>query len=195
MIQRGLLGDKTGQGFYKKLKGKSGDESEILTLDLATFEYRARQRATFPLFGDGAKSGRPARARQDSFSKPPIAPGSFIAQLFSDIFHYAAMRVPEISDDLVSIDNAMKWGFGWEMGPFELWDARGVERIVEGWAKEKRPVPPLVEKLRAAGGTVLLPSGRMEPPRSLTARPPAIARCRRGPAWSFCPPSRRAKRK
>ena len=62
------------------------------------------------------------------------------------------MRVPEIADDIVSIDNAMKWGFGWEKGPFELWDARGVERIVEDWVREKRPVPPLVEKLRAAGG-------------------------------------------
>jgi 3-hydroxyacyl-CoA dehydrogenase len=62
------------------------------------------------------------------------------------------MRVPEISDDIASIDNAMKWGFGWEMGPFELCDAWGVDDIVEDWVNQKRPVPPLVEKLRAAGG-------------------------------------------
>src|SRR5208337_4164277 len=70
---------------------------------------------------------------------------------FSDTFHYAAMRVPEIADDIISIDNAMKWGFGWEQGPFELWDIRGVDRIAEDWVREKRPVPPFVEKLRASG--------------------------------------------
>ena len=151
MIQRGLLGDKTGQGFYKKVKGQSGDESEILTLDLATFEYRARQRATFPSF-ELARNLEDLRERVKILFQAPDRAGQFYRKLFSDIFHYAAMRVPEIADDIVSIDNAMKWGFGWEMGPFELWDARGVERIVEDWVREKRPVPPLVEKLRAAGG-------------------------------------------
>ena len=92
------------------------------------------------------------RERVKILFQAPDRAGQFYRKLFSDIFHYAAMRVPEITDDIVSIDNAMKWGFGWEMGPFELWDARGVERIVEDWAREKRPVPPLVEKLRAAGG-------------------------------------------
>jgi 3-hydroxyacyl-CoA dehydrogenase len=62
------------------------------------------------------------------------------------------MRVPEITDDIFSIDNAMKWGFGWELGPFELWDTQGVARIAEDWVREKQPIPPLVEKLRAAGG-------------------------------------------
>ena len=150
MIQRGLLGDKTGQGFYKKLKGKSGDE--ILTLDLATYEYRARQRATFPSL-EMARNLEDLRERVKILCQAPDRAGQFYRQLFSDIFHYAAMRVPEISDDLVSIDNAMKWGFGWEMGPFELWDAQGGERIAEGWAKENRPMPPLLEKLRATGGT------------------------------------------
>ena len=151
MIQRGLLGDKTGQGFYKKVKGQSGDESEILTLDLATFEYRARQRATFPSF-ELARNLEDLRERVKILFQAPDRAGQFYRKLFSDIFHYAAMRVPEIADDIVSIDNAMKWGFGWEMGPFELWDARGVERIVEDWVREKRPIPPLVEKLRASGG-------------------------------------------
>ena len=151
MIQRGLLGDKTGRGFYKKVKGPSADESEILTLDLSTFEYRARQRATFPSF-ELARNMDDLRERIKVLFQPPDRAGHFYRKLFSDTFHYAAMRVPEIADDIVSIDNAMKWGFGWEMGPFELWDSRGVERIVEDWIKAKRPVPPLVEKLRAAGG-------------------------------------------
>ena len=151
MIQRGLLGDKTGQGFYQKVKGKSGDESEILTLDLATFEYRARQRATFPSL-ELARTQDDLRERLKILFQAPDRAGQFYRKLFSDIFHYAAMRVPEISDDIVSIDNAMKWGFGWEMGPSELWDAWGVERIVEEWLREKQPIPPLVEKLRATGG-------------------------------------------
>ena len=159
MIQRGLLGDKTGQGFYKKVKGKSGDESEILTLDLATFEYRARQRATFPSF-EMARNVEDLRERVKILFQAPDRAGQFYRKLFSDIFHYAAMRVPEIADDIVSIDNAMKWGFGWEMGPFELWDARGVERIVEDWAREKRPVPPLGGKIAGRGRQILLRSGR-----------------------------------
>jgi 3-hydroxyacyl-CoA dehydrogenase len=151
MIERRLMGDKTGQGFYKKVKGKGGGESEILTLDLATFEYRARQRASFPSF-ELARNLDDLRERVKILCQAQDRAGQFLRKLLSDTLHYAAMRVPEISDDLVSIDNAIKWGFGWELGPFELWEARGVERIVEDWAKEKRPIPPLVEKLRAARG-------------------------------------------
>ena len=81
----------------------------------------------------------------------PDRAGQFYRKLFSTVFHYAAMRVPEIADDIVSIDNAMKWGFGWEKGPFELWDARGIDRIVEEWVREKQPVPAFVETLRTAG--------------------------------------------
>jgi 3-hydroxyacyl-CoA dehydrogenase len=151
MIRRGLLGDKTGKGIYKKVKGQSGDDSEILTLDLATFEYRPRQSATFPSY-ELARTQEDLRERVKILFQAPDRAGQFYRKLFSDIFHYAAMRVPEIADDIVSIDNAMKWGFGWEMGPFELWDARGVERITEDWTKEHQLIPPLVEKLRAAGG-------------------------------------------
>ena len=151
MIERGLLGDKTGKGFYKKVKGKNAGESEILTLDLATFEYRARPRATFPSL-EMARTQEDLRDRIKILFQAPDRAGQFYRRLFSAIFHYTAMRVPEISDDIVSIDNAMKWGFGWEMGPFELCDARGVEPMIEDWVREKTPVPPLVENLRAANG-------------------------------------------
>ena len=151
MIERGLLGDKTGQGFYKKIKGKSGDESEILTLDLTNFEYRPRQRANFPSF-EMTRNLDDLRERVKTLFQAKDRAGQFYRKLFSDIFHYTAMRVPEIADDIVSIDNGLKWGFGWEMGPFELWDACGLEPFVEGWARQQTPVPPLVEKLRGAGG-------------------------------------------
>ena len=151
MLERGLLGDKTGKGFYTKLKGKGGDESEILTIDLATFGYRTRQRANFPSL-EMARNLDDLRERVKMLFQAPDRAGQFYRKLFSAAFHYAAMRVPEIADDIVAIDNAMKWGFGWELGPFELWDARGVRGILEGWASEQRVVPPLVEKLLAAGG-------------------------------------------
>jgi 3-hydroxyacyl-CoA dehydrogenase len=152
MLARGLLGDKTGRGFYKKLKGKDGDESEFLTLDLATFEYRARQRAAFPSL-DMARNVDDLRERVKILFQARDRAGEFYRKLLSDVFHYTAMRVPEIADDIVSIDNAMKWGFGWELGPFELWSVLGVESFVEEWVREKHPIPPFVQQLRATGKT------------------------------------------
>jgi len=151
MMERRLLGDKTGQGFYKKLKGKDGgDESEILTLDFNTFEYRARQKPGFASL-EMARNVEDVRERVAMLCQSPDRAGQFYQKLFFDIFHYAAMRVPEISDDIVSIDNAMKWGFNWECGPFELCDAVGIEKAVEAWKKAGLPTPPLVEKLLASG--------------------------------------------
>ena len=144
MIERKLLGEKTGQGFYKKVKG--GDEGEILTLDLQTFEYRARQKPKLPAL-EMAKNVEDARQRVTALLQSPERAGEFYRKVLGDAFHYAANRIPEISDDIVSIDNAMKWGFNWESGVFELWDAVGVEKIAEQWKKEKRPIPPLAEKL------------------------------------------------
>ena len=107
-----------------------------------------------------ARNVEDLRERVKILFQAPDRAGQFYRKLFSDIFHYAAMRVPEISDDLVSIDNAMKWGFGWEMGPFELWDVGGIERVDEGWAK--RPAPPSAARGKVAGRgrQILLRSGR-----------------------------------
>jgi len=149
MLARKLLGDKTGQGFYKKLKGQ-GDESEILTLDFANFDYRPRQRPRLPAL-EMVQSIEDPRRRVAALLRSRDRAGEFYRKLLSATFHYAASRVPEISDDIVAIDNAMKWGFNWECGVFELWDAVGVERIVERWSQEQRPVPPLVDKLLASG--------------------------------------------
>ena len=148
MMNRKLLGDKTKQGFYKKLRG--GDDGEILTLDLQTFEYRARQKARFPSLEMG-KNVEDPRQRVAMLMQSPDRAGVFYRRTLGDLFHYAANRIPEISDDVVSIDDAMKWGFNWECGVFELWDAVGVEKIVEGWRKEGRAVPVLAENLLASG--------------------------------------------
>jgi 3-hydroxyacyl-CoA dehydrogenase len=151
MLQRRLLGDKTGQGFYKKVRGKEGgEESEILTLDLTTFDYRERQKANFASL-EMARNIEDARERVTTLCQSPDRAGQFYQKLLFDTFHYAAMRVPEISDDIVSIDNSMKWGFNWECGVFELWDAVGIEKVLEAWKKAGRSTPLLVEKLLAAG--------------------------------------------
>ena len=151
MMERRLLGDKTGQGFYKKLKGKDGgDESEILTLDLNTFEYRARQKPSFASL-EMARNVEGVRERVAMLCQSPDRAGQFYQKLLFDIFHYTAMRVPEISDDIVSIDNAMKWGFNWECGPFELSDAVGIGKATDAWKKAGLPAPPLVERLLASG--------------------------------------------
>jgi len=151
MMQRRLLGDKTGQGFYKKVKGKGGgEESEILTLDLTTFDYRERQRPKFASL-EMARNIEDARERVRTLCQSPDRAGQFYQKVLFDAFHYAAMRVPEISDDIVSIDNSMKWGFNWECGPFELWDAVGTEKVAEAWKKAGRSTPPLAEKLFASG--------------------------------------------
>jgi 3-hydroxyacyl-CoA dehydrogenase len=152
MLNRQLLGEKTGQGFYKKVKGGSadGDDSEILTLDLEKFEYRPRKRPTLPAL-EMARNIEDTRQRVAMLIQSPDRVGEFYRKVLSDTFHYAANRIPEISDDIVSVDNAMKWGFNWESGVFELWDAVGVEKIVERWKKENRSLPALVEKLLGSG--------------------------------------------
>jgi len=150
MIQRKLLGDKTKQGFYKKLKTPPGAESEIQTLDFATFEYRPRQKPQFASL-DMLRNVEDVAQRVAQLIDAPDRAGEFYRRVLSDTFHYAANRIPEIADDVVAVDNAMRWGFSWERGPFELWDAVGVEKVVRHWEKEQRPVPPVVEKLLGSG--------------------------------------------
>jgi 3-hydroxyacyl-CoA dehydrogenase len=149
MMERKLLGEKTKQGFYKRTKGKGG-ESEILTLDLASFEYRPRQKGKFPSL-EMARNIEETRPRVAQMFNAPDRAGEFYRKTLSDTFHYAANRIPEISDDVVSIDNAMKWGFRWDAGVFELFDAVGVEKLAGRWKEEHRPLPPIVEKLLASG--------------------------------------------
>jgi 3-hydroxyacyl-CoA dehydrogenase len=149
MMERKLWGDKTGRGFYQKVQTKEG-ETEILTLDPATWNYRPRQKPNFTSV-EMVRSLDDARRRVAQLFQAPDRAGEFYRRLFPDVFHYAANRVPEISDDIVSIDNAMKWGFNWEYGVFELWDAVGIEKIVDRWGQENRGAPPLVERLLASG--------------------------------------------
>jgi 3-hydroxyacyl-CoA dehydrogenase len=151
MVQRRLLGEKSGQGFYKRVKRKDdGGDSEILTLDLTTFDYRERQKPKFTSL-EMARNIEDTRERVRTLCQSSDRAGQFYRKLLLDTFHYAAMRVTEISDDIVSVDNSMKWGFNWECGVFELCDAVGIENVVDAWKKAGRSTPLLVEKLLASG--------------------------------------------
>jgi 3-hydroxyacyl-CoA dehydrogenase len=157
MLQKKWLGDKTKGGFYKKAKGEPGEEDERLALDWKTLEYHPRQKPKFPAL-DMAKNIEDAGARvRTLLGLDGAAPqkndkaGAFLWAALSDLWTYCANRVPEISDSIVEIDRAMRLGFNWELGPFELWDAAGVEATVARMKKEGKPVAANVEKLLAAG--------------------------------------------
>jgi 3-hydroxyacyl-CoA dehydrogenase len=154
MFKRGWLGDKTGQGFYKKVKGEG--EKEILTLDVNTMEYRPRQKAKFASLEMG-KATEDTRERLRALIGPVLeGQKSDKAQQFlwgglSETCLYAARRVPEISDHIEDVDHAMRWGFGWELGPFEMMDAIGVKAFAAQVQKEGRTLPPVIERVLASG--------------------------------------------
>ena len=156
LLERKWLGDKTKGGFYKKARGAEGQE-ERLALDWKTLEYRPRQKARFPAL-DMAKNVEDTGARvrmllgmEGSGPQKGDKAGPFLWQALSDLWTYAANRIPEISDTVVEIDRAMKRGFNWEMGPFELWDAAGVEATVARMKKEGKPVAFNVDKMLGVG--------------------------------------------
>jgi 3-hydroxyacyl-CoA dehydrogenase len=172
MLQRKWLGDKTKGGFYKKTKGPDGKEDERLALDWKTLEYHPRRKPKFAAL-DMAKNIEDTGARlrtllgvEGGGTQKVDKAGAFLWSALSDLWTYSANRVPEISDSLVEIDRAMRLGFNWELGPFELWDAAGVEATVARMKKEGKPVAANVEKLLAAGRTTWYtddttsPSGR-----------------------------------
>ncbi|HTF21131.1 MAG TPA: 3-hydroxyacyl-CoA dehydrogenase/enoyl-CoA hydratase family protein [Chryseolinea sp.] len=122
------LGDKTGQGFYKKVKNAKG-ESEILTLDLKTFEYREKAKSRFATL-ETTKAIDNLRDRFKVLLAGKDNAGAFYRDVFYSLFQYSSNRIPEIADELYKIDDAVCAGFAWELGPFETWDTLGVEKTV-----------------------------------------------------------------
>jgi 3-hydroxyacyl-CoA dehydrogenase len=155
MSRRNWLGDKTGQGFYKQLRVGEG-RKEILTLDLNTMEYRERQKAKFPSMEAG-KTIEDTRERLRGLLAPLLdgqktdTAQQFIWGGLSEMCLYAGRRMPEISDHIVDVDRAMRWGFAWELGPFEIVDAIGLKTFAEQIQKEGRSLPPIFEMALAAG--------------------------------------------
>jgi len=129
MMENKWLGSKTGQGFYKKIKHKDGS-SEIKSLDLNSLEYREKQRAKFSTL-EKTKSIDNVAERFSVLVDGDDKAGEFYRKNFAALFAYVQHRIPEITDALYKIDDAMKAGFGWENGPFEIWDAIGLEKGIE----------------------------------------------------------------
>jgi 3-hydroxyacyl-CoA dehydrogenase len=149
VVKRGWTGNKAGQGFYKKTRGEGG-KTEYLVLDYATMEYRASQKVRFPSL-DAAKTieDTAERIRTLVYGKDRV--GEFLWKTISVNLIYTANRIPEIADDIVNIDNAVRWGFNHQFGTFELWDVIGVEKSVAKMREDGREIPSLVTKLLDSG--------------------------------------------
>jgi 3-hydroxyacyl-CoA dehydrogenase len=151
MLERKWFGDKTGQGFYKKQKGS--DERQVL--DLTTLDYRPAQKAKLPAL-DAAKpiESLPERIRALLGGNPEKdKAAAFYWQVLPDLWLYAANRIGEISSSVADIDRAMRTGFNWELGPFQMWDAAGIPDTVAKMRAAGKPIPASVDKLVSAGGT------------------------------------------
>ncbi|WP_347173901.1 3-hydroxyacyl-CoA dehydrogenase/enoyl-CoA hydratase family protein [Polaribacter uvawellassae] len=151
MMENKWLGSKTGQGFYKKSVDANG-KKEILTLDLDTLEYRSNKRAKFATLELTKTIDKPIDRFKVLVSGKDKA-GEFYRKNFSAMFEYVSNRIPEISDEVYRIDDAMKAGFGWENGPFEIWDAIGVEKGIEIMKAEGKTPAAWVIEMIANGST------------------------------------------
>ena len=154
MFDRKWLGDKTGQGFYKKQRGAEGKE-ERLVLDLGSLEYRPAERVKMPAL-EMAKSHESAGTRIVTLlagNPDRDQAARFYSQILPELWAYAANRIGEVADTVVEIDQAMKAGFNWELGPFEMWDAVGFVDTVETMRRRGQIVPPAVERMISAGVT------------------------------------------
>ncbi|MEK4627480.1 3-hydroxyacyl-CoA dehydrogenase NAD-binding domain-containing protein [Solibacillus sp. FSL R7-0682] len=146
MISNGWLGAKSGQGFFKK-EGK-----QILELNLSTFEYEPTKKLVAPSL-EMAKQAKGPGGKLKTLIYAKDRVGELLWNSFAPTLIYSAKLLGEIADDIVAIDNAMKWGFGWAQGPFEMWDAIGVEKSIEKMKEEGREIPAFVTSLLDNGFT------------------------------------------
>jgi 3-hydroxyacyl-CoA dehydrogenase len=149
MVENNWLGDKTGQGFFKKTKG-SGGEKEILTLNLKTMEYGPRVKPKFASV-ETAKPIDDLQQRLKILVNAQDKAGEFYRHFHFGLFSYISHRIPEISDELYRVDDAMMAGFGWEIGAFESWDVLNVAKTIEAMKQAGYKVAPWVEEMLAAG--------------------------------------------
>lgn len=146
MLDKKWLGQKTGSGFYKKV------DKNILSLNLDTLEYEPSVKKKYDAIRVSKNETYLPGKLRSLISIDDVA-GKFLWELNAGILIYSANRLPEISDDLVNIDNGMKWGFGWEFGPFEVWDALGVSETVQRMKRDGRKIPAWVETMISKGFT------------------------------------------
>lgn len=146
MQEKEWLGSKSGQGFYKKIKNEDGS-STILSLDLDTLEYTEQSKSKFATL-EQTKEVDEVAERFPILIQGKDKAGEFYRKSFAALFSYAAQRVPEISDDFYRIDEGMRAGFGWKHGPFQIWDALGLEKGIELIGAEELPVADWVKELQ-----------------------------------------------
>ncbi|MGP0075959.1 MAG: 3-hydroxyacyl-CoA dehydrogenase NAD-binding domain-containing protein, partial [Bryobacteraceae bacterium] len=146
MIERKWLGDKTGQGFYKRV----GKDREILALNWKTLEYEPLQKPRFPSV-ETVRNTEDLGERVRALLRSDDRAGRFLWKILSDLFLYCAEMIPEISDRIVEIDRAMRWGYGHKLGPFELWDAIGFLEVVTRLEMERRALPSNVKDALTRG--------------------------------------------
>jgi 3-hydroxyacyl-CoA dehydrogenase len=146
LIADGRLGEKTGAGFYRRQK-----DGTIEALDLNAYEYRPRQKAKFPHLD--ALEKLPLEERLRALVNHDSREGRFLWRLHAETLGYAAQHAPDLADDPIAIDHAVKWGFNRELGPFQTWDALGVRETVERMEREGLPVPELAQNLLRFGRT------------------------------------------
>lgn len=148
MVSRGWLGSKSGQGFYKQVK--NGAEKEILALDLNTMEYRPRVKMQAPSLMAN-KNAPDLKSKLQALVYGKDRAGELAWKITKKTLLYTAYKLGEIADDIVSIDRAMKWGFGWELGPFELWDAIGLGKSAARMKEEGDVLPAWIEEMLQSG--------------------------------------------
>jgi 3-hydroxyacyl-CoA dehydrogenase len=148
MVAAGLFGDKTQKGFYQKTAGPQG--TQILTLDYTTMEYVPQRKPDLPVLG-GLRKVRDAAERLRTLACSDDRAGLFAWKALKRMLLYSAAKVPEIADDIVSVDRAMRWGFNWELGPFETWDAIGLKESLVRMEREGDKVPESVERMLQSG--------------------------------------------
>ena len=146
MVEKGLLGEKTQQGFYKKVPGPAG--SQIHTMDYNAMDYVPQRKTALPMLDEIKTSDTRTSLQRLVYSEDRA--GLFAWKTLKRMLLYCAARVPEIADDIVTADQAMRWGFNWELGPFETWDAIGLKKSVERMKREGDRIPEKIEHMLAA---------------------------------------------
>ncbi|BCW93916.1 MAG: putative 3-hydroxyacyl-CoA dehydrogenase [Thermoanaerobaculum sp.] len=149
MVEQKMLGRKSGAGFFKREKGANGEKQDFV-LDWKTFNYRPKQRYDFPSL-KATKNIHDPGERIKTLAFAEDRAGKFAWRVLRDTLAYTSRRLFEIADTIVDIDNALKWGFNWELGPFETWDALGVRTVVERMKAEGVSPAPWVEEMLASG--------------------------------------------
>jgi 3-hydroxyacyl-CoA dehydrogenase len=144
MVEKGLLGEKTKQGFFKATKDENG-KRKILTLNLSTFEYEDRGKVKVPEV-ESIKGLATAAERTKALLALDGTVGEFMRRVTYPMLHYAASKVGVVADSFVEIDNGLKWGYGWELGPFEIFDILGIKEVAAEFAKRGQPIPAIVQE-------------------------------------------------